>query len=418
MRLPLFPALVSVLLVSGAVLLVAGGAPQAPAAPKATSDARDADGPMLHAIEPDASGGRSAAVVVSRGSLVHTATLLPVDTTGALVGGADARAQIRQVFANLRAALAAAGTGLDGVARLHVYVADASVTPIVDAALATTFTGAVRPAVTLVESRLPLAGAHVSMDAIAVTSRRRSTMPERLAVPPVAAPAGGGALVAVQPEGPFVIVSGRAAPGDLVTAARDTMKQLRGDLEGAGLTFAHAVHVKAFLGDMSRAAELATTVASMFDGDAPPLVITEWRGGSLPVEIELVAVAPGAQGGAERVTFTEPIMGRYSRVARIFSGRPVFVSGLVGVSADPKTQVREIFAELQRLVNAAGSDMRHIAKATYYVADTGADQEINAVRPSIYDAARPPAASKISVQGVGRPGKGTVIDAIAIATGR
>jgi enamine deaminase RidA (YjgF/YER057c/UK114 family) len=373
---------------------------------------------MLHAIEPDATRGRSAAVVVSRGALVHTATLLPVDAAGTLVGGADAGAQTRQVIANLGAALAAAGSGLDRVARLHVYVADASVTPVVDAAIAATFTSAVRPAVTLVESRLPLAGAQVALDAIAVTARPRGTTPERLRVAGAAAALGGGALVAVQPEGPFVIVSGRAAPGELVTAARDTMKQLRGDLEGAGLTFEHAVHVKAFLGDMSRAAELAQTVASMFEGDAPPLVITEWRGGSLPVEIELMAVAPGAAAGTERVTFTEPIMARYSRVARIFSGRPVFVSGLVGSSAEPKTQVREIFAELRRVVDAAGSDMRHIAKATYYVADTGADQEINTVRPSIYDPARPPAASKISVQGAGRPGKLTVIDAIAVTTAR
>ena len=49
---------------------------------------------------------------------------------------------------------------------------------------------------------------------------------------------------------------------------------------------------------------------------------------------------------------------------------------------------------------------------------TGADQEINTVRPTLYDADRPPAASKISVQGTGRPGKGTVIDAIAIAPER
>lgn len=418
MRLPLFPAVVAALLVSGSVLLVAGGERQAPAAPDGMSGAREAEGPTLHAIEPDAARGRSAAVVVSRGALVHTATLLPVDAAGTLVGAADARAQTRQVLANLSAVLAAAGTGLDRVARLHVYVADASVTPIADAAIAATFTSAVPPAVTQVESRLPLAGAQVAMDAIAVTARPSGATLERLAVTAVAASAGGGALVAVQPEGPFVIVSGRAAPGDLVTAVRDTMKQLRGDLEGAGLTFEHAVHVKAFLGDMSRAAELATTVASMFEGHAPPLVITEWRDGSLPVEIELVAVAPGAQRGAERVTFTEPILARYSRVARIFSGRPVFVSGLVGASTDPKTQVREIFAELQRVVTAAGSDMRHIAKATYYVADTGADQEINAVRPSIYDPARAPAASKISVRGVGRPGKGAVIDVIAVAAER
>ena len=111
-------------------------------------------------------------------------------------------------------------------------------------------------------------------------------------------------------------------------------------------------------------------------------------------------------------------MSRYSRVARVSSGRPVFVSGLTGESTDAAAQVREVFAQLQRLIAAAGSDMRHLVKATYYVSDKAADQEINTIRPSIYDAARPPAASKISVQGTGRAGRGTVIDMIAVTTGR
>ena len=132
----------------------------------------------------------------------------------------------------------------------------------------------------------------------------------------------------------------------------------------------------------------------MFQGTAPPQVVTEWRGASLPVEIELVATAPGAEGAGERLTLVEPISSRYSRVARVFAGRPIFVSGLTGTSADPVAQVSEIFGELRRLLEEAGSDMRHVAKATYYVSDKAADQEINIVRPTIYDPARPPAASK------------------------
>ena len=372
---------------------------------------------MLRTIGPDAARGRSAAVVVDRGALVHTAMLYPVDATGILRGGTDPKAQATHVLDSLATALRAAGTDLDRVARLHVYVADASVTPVVDAVLAERLAGPTPPALTVVESRMPHAGVLVAMDAVAATARR-VTATTRLTVEGLPATAGRGAHVAAQPVGPFVIVSGRAAPGEFVTAVRDTMKQLRGDLETVGLTFEHAVHVKAFLGDMSRAAELERLVAGMFDGTAPPVVVTEWTGSSLPVEIELVATAPGAAMASERVAFVEPIMARYSRIARIFSGRPVFVSGVSGTSADPAAQVREIFAEMRRVVTAAGSDMRHVAKTTYYVADTVADQEINTIRPSIYDASRPPAASKISVRGIGRPGQATTIDAIAVAAER
>jgi enamine deaminase RidA (YjgF/YER057c/UK114 family) len=266
---------------------------------------------------------------------------------------------------------------------------------------------------------MPRAGVLVAMDAVAATPRRPpAAAPARLVVDGLPSNAGGGAHVAIQPEGPFVIVSGRAAPGEFEAAARGTMEQLRADLKGVDLGFGHAVQVKAFLGDMTRADELSRIVAGTFEGTAPPLVITEWRDSSLPVEIELVAAAPGAAGGGERLTLVEPISSRYSRVARIFAGRPIFVSGLTGASADPVAQVREVFTELRRLLAAAGSDMRHLAKATYYVSDKAADQEINTIRPSIYDPARPPAASKISVQGTGRPGKGTVIDMIAVTTDR
>ena len=373
----------------------------------------------LRAIDANASQGRAAAVVVEEGALVHSAILYPVDAGGGPQGGTDAYAQATHVLGSLDTALRAAGTGLDHLARLHVYVADASVTPAVDRLLAERFAKGTTPAVTIVQSRMPQPGVLVAMDAVAATPRRATAATaERIAVAGLAATAGGGAHVAVQPEGPFVIVSGRAAPGEFEAAVRGTMEQLRADLTGVGVAFEHVVQVKSFLGDMTRASDLQRIVAGVFQGTAPPQVVTEWRDASLPVEIELVAIAPGASAGSERLAFVEPISSRYSRVARVFAGRPIFVSGLTGSSADPAAQVREVFGELRRLLTNAGSDMRHLVKATYYVSDKAADQEINTVRPSIYDAVRPPAASKISVRGTGRPGKSTVIDMIAVTIDR
>lgn len=374
------------------------------------------DGVRLRRIDAGSRTAPASAVVVERGSLVHTAMLYPLDRDGRVQGGNDVRAQATAVLDQFETALRAAGTGLDRVARLHVYVADAAAGAAVDEMIARRFAASSRPALTRVESRMRHDGVLVAMDAIAATARHpASGRPERLRVDGL--PSTAGAHIAIQPEGPFVIVSGRAAPGEGDAAATGTMAQLKGDLETAGLGFADVVQVKAFLTDMSRAAQLEVVMAATFTGTPPPIVVTEWRGGSAAVEIELVAAAPGARG-SERVTFVEPISARYSRIARVFAGNPVFVSGLTGASPDPKEQVRAIFAELGGVVSAAGSDMRHIAKATYYVSDKGADEEINAIRPSIYDAARPPSASKISVQGVGRTGAVVTIDAIAVTVGR
>ena len=362
--------------------------------------------------------GWSAAVVVAEGQLVHTGTIAPVDAEGRVVG-ADATAQATRVLDDLDAVLRTVGANLGQLARLHVYVADASVTPAIDALLARRFGANDAPALTLVETRMPRAGVLVMMDAVGVTARQaQGGRPERLRVSSLPAPAGNTAHVAVQPAGPFVIVSGRAAQGEFEAAVRGTMEQLRGDLKTVGLGFEHAVHVKAFLGDMSRADELRRVIAGMFDGVAPPIVVTEWVRSGAPTEIELVATAPGATAPSERVAFVEPISARYSRVARIFSGHPVFTSGLAGRSADPAVQVREIFEELRTLLAAAGSDIRHVPKATYYVANQVADAEFNTLRPTIYDPNRPPAASKISVQGTGRASVVTVRDFIAVTAGK
>ena len=411
----------STLLTAGLALAVCSDHLPARAQSKAAPEqqASRTSGVRLRPIGAEATRGRAAAVVVEEGALVHTALFRPLDAEGRLQGGNDAHAQASHVLASVDTALRAAGTGLDRIARLHVYVADASVTASIDRLLAERFTGTATPAVTIVESRMPRAGMLVAMDAVAATARRTDAgAPERIAVAGLPPAAGQGAHVAVQPEGPFVIVSGRAAPGEFDAAVRATMEQLRGDLQAVGLGFEHAVQVKAFLGDMTRADQLQRLVAGAFPGTAPPLVVTEWRDSALPVEIELVATAPGASGGSERLALVEPISARYSRIARVFAGRPIFVSGLTGASADPAVQVREVFDQVRRLMADAGSDMRHIAKATYYVSDRTADQEINTIRPSIYDPARPPAASKISVQGTGRAGKVTVIDMIAVTVGR
>jgi enamine deaminase RidA (YjgF/YER057c/UK114 family) len=314
-----------------------------------------------------------------------------------------------------------ARTTLNNLVRLHVYVADQSITPQIDKVLAERF-GAreTKPAVTFVETAMPRAGILVAMDAIAATA----WIPEpagaaRLAAAGLPQRTARASHAAIQPAGPFVIVSGRAAPGQFDPAIRETMAQLRGDLESVGLTFDDVVQIKSFLGDMGSARRLESVVAESFAGGrVPPQVLTEWRRNTAPAEIELVATAVRTGETRTDVDHIEAIGGRYSRVTRANAGRPVFVSGLHGESPDPAAQVDEMFGELQRVLQEAGSDIRHLVKATYYVSDSAADDRINTIRPTIYDAQHPPAASKLFVRGTARPGKASTFDMIAVTTAR
>jgi enamine deaminase RidA (YjgF/YER057c/UK114 family) len=398
-------------LLTFALLLVA----QITAAPLAEPGVR------LRSIAGAPSSGVARAVVVEEGALVHTALMYPENASGDLEGAGDARVQAERVLSSIELALKEARTTLNNLVRLHVYVADQSVTPQIDKLLAERF-GArkTKPAVTLVETAMPRAGMLVAMDAIAATA----WIPEpgrgiRLAAAGLPQRTARASHAAIQPAGPFVIVSGRAAPGPFDPAIRETMAQLRGDLQSVGLTFDDVVQVKSFLGDMGSARRLESVVAESFAaGRVPPQVVTEWRQNAAPAEIELVATALRTGGTRMDVEHLESIGGRYSRVARANAGRPIFVSGLYGQSPDPAAQVDEMFSALQRVLQEAGSDIRHLVKATYYVSDSAADDRINTIRPTIYDAQHPPAASKLFVRGTGRPGNASTFDMIAVTTAR
>jgi enamine deaminase RidA (YjgF/YER057c/UK114 family) len=382
----------------------------------------------------DDARGIARAVVVEHGALVHTALLLPEDPEGRLTGENDVQLQAARVLENLQTALTAARTSLDHLVRLHVYLTDASATPAIERLLAKRFARGHEPAVTFVETAPVRKGVLVAMDAIAATASGNPARPERQVVPGLAKQARNGAHVAVQPPGPFVVVSGRAAQGAFEAGIAGTMEQLRGDLESVGLAFDHVVQIKGFIGDVNRAEQLRDIVAGYFERTAPPQVVTEWVGAGPPAEIELIAAMPtrlppaadpAARGASatpaapgSRVTHVEPIMSRYSRVAVVRGGKPVFISGLYGLSPDPLTQVTEMFDQLRRVLEASGSDLSHLVKATYYVSDKGADERINTIRPTLYHPQRPPAASKIMVRGTGRSGKGSTMDMIAVTADR
>ena len=92
----------------------------------------------------------------------------------------------------------------------------------------------------------------------------------------------------------------------------------------------------------------------------------------------------------------------FSRVARIHGNRRIYVSALVSDSAgDGTEQVQSIFEQLIQRLKPARSNLRHLAKADYYVTSATSSSALNQIRPHYFDSDRPPAASKAMVRGVG-----------------
>lgn len=96
------------------------------AASLAASVVHAADGRIRHVQPPGLENNPrySHAVVVDSGPLVFVSGQIAHDAQGRLVGKGDMRAQARQVFENLKSALAAAGSDFAHVVRINAYLAD------------------------------------------------------------------------------------------------------------------------------------------------------------------------------------------------------------------------------------------------------------------------------------------------------
>jgi reactive intermediate/imine deaminase len=68
--------------------------------------------------------GYTHVVEVRRGRTIYISGQVPLDTSGNIVGAGDFAAQTRQVFENLKAALASVGATFDNVVKNNMYLTD------------------------------------------------------------------------------------------------------------------------------------------------------------------------------------------------------------------------------------------------------------------------------------------------------
>ncbi len=376
----------------------------------------------LRYIAPDVAAGTSAAVVVDGSSaLAHTVQIYPVDITsgGKIVGPARAEEQAEEVLDRLQRVLQGVKSGFDRLVKIDVYVARPEVILTFRSALARRMTGKGGPAISFVVGTMSHQKVLVSIDAVAATSHPRDANEVTRINPKVVAGQRTSGMVAILPAGSRVYISGQAAPGaSMAQATRLTLEGLDQTLAHVGLDRSRVVRVKAFLGPMSAAAEVEREVVAFFGTEAvPPLTLVEWQSKN-PIEIELIVAGDRKPAGNSVEYLTPPHLKPspvFSRVARVNRGDLIYVSGLYGpAQTSGARQVESIFEVLGKHLDAAGSDFRHLVKATYYVTDEDASRAVNELRPRYYDPARPPAASKAAVAGVDAAGRTITLDMIAV----
>ena len=352
--------------------------------------------------------GIPGAVRVSRAGLAHTAMFF---------GSASGRRSpgISEIAVQLGAVARHYGAKLEDVVKLNLYVANASsgLMEEIKSEIRQTWPRGNSPALTMIPSPVPGGSSDVAADAV------------------IAVPTVGAAVTrfrnqaAVMPaERDILYVSGRVAPGGLATAASATMRQLFDVLAHLGSTPADVVQVKAFIQPMSRWETVRNEIDRAFgDTGSPPVVYAAWTSPSRATEIELIAAAPERQETEASISYVTPPGDQaspvYSRVARVHADEVIYIGGIVaGDAATPEREVRSVLDELGRLAEMAGSNLSHLAKATYYVAAKPASTMLNRSRPQYYLPTRPPAASKISVATIGVRDRTLLMDMVAVPTSR
>lgn len=387
--------------------------------------ADDEVGAGVRYIQPDSATGIAAAAVVGNVPLAHTNQIFPYDSEGNITGRGDVAAQTGQVITNLDAALQGVGADLSGIVRLHVYVRDDAQAAAVMDRLRDVFPGNILPPVALMSGELPEDEADVAMDAVAAAGAAGQA--EQIEMQKVDGiwSADDQASVAVLPPGPKIFLSGQAHRAeDLEEATTETMRGLLATLAYLGSSVDDIVQVKAFSTPVAKTHLFESTIASFFPPDrVPPIVTVEWYDSGIPTEIELVAASRTNHGDSDGqgLRYLAPPWtnqaSTFSRVVEAPGSSLVYVSGLYGEpGGSGEDEVRGIFARLSSALEEAGSGYDQLAKSTYYFSTDEASQALNDVRPEFYDPATPPASSKISVQGVGRPGATVSFDMIGIVS--
>ena len=267
-------------------------------------------------------------------------------------------------------------------------------------------------------TKLPVDGALLAVDAVAAREPKANSDQIQLKRTETAGGRESLAHISVLPKGDVIFISGQAEPADnLEEATQKTLAGLNRTLEHLDLGLKNVAQVKYFLQPMTDA-DAAYRAAEEFFGDqlTPPMSCVEWIS-SYPVEIEMVVHAPETESSETVEHEWLPWLSEspvYCRLTRVRGGTLIYTSGFFGnPHADEAEQVAKVFDQLQQTLEDAGSDLRHMAKATYYVKNEEASRQVNEIRPTLYDPKRPPAASKALVYGVGFPYQHVIIDMIA-----
>jgi reactive intermediate/imine deaminase len=239
---------------------------------------------------------------------------------------------------------------------------------------------------------------------------------KRLIAPPGPKPVGpySPGIVA----GDFLYVSGQGArdrdgklPDTVDGQVRQTLDNVKGIVEAAGLTMEHVVYSQVYLHDIANYDAMDQIWREYFP-KAPPArsVLGVYRMPTdTPVEISAVAFRDLA---ARKTIVPSAYPRTISWSPGIVAGGRLYLSGVFGadvatgkVPGDAAAQVQLALENMKQILGAAGIDFRHVVFVNPYLTDRASDQ-MNAMYAKHFESGNTPARATIRVANL--PGGNTI----------
>jgi aminoacrylate peracid reductase len=309
---------------------------------------------------------------VKAGGFIYVSGTLAQGPDGAIAGKGDIAAQTRRVIERMREVLGAAGSSLDQVVAVTVYLTSASDFAAMNEVYRTFWT-ANPPTRTTVITGLVLPDALVEMSMVAVPAGA-----ERTVIHPEGWMKSPNPYSYAIRSGDTLFLSGLVSrngrdntvvPGDVPTQTRTVMDNAGELLKAAGMSHANVVSARVYLPDGSTFQQMNETYRKYFPS-APPAratVVAGLAGSQYNVEITMVA------SRAPRKPVSDGRAPNPNLSAAISAGQHVYVSGMLGntpeTKGDAAAQTRETLARLGKTLQAAGCGPQDVVDALVYLTD-------------------------------------------------
>lgn len=317
---------------------------------------------------------------IRAGGLIYLSGTLAQDESGALVGAGDVAAQTRRVIERMRDLLKAAGSSLDQVVAISVYLKNGGDFQRMNEVYRT-FWAKDPPTRTTVLADFVLPGALVEMAMIAVPDGA-----ERVVIHPRSwLPSPNPYSYAIR-SGDTVFLSGLVSRngrdntvvrGDVATQTKVVLDNAGELLAAAGMTHDNVVSARIFLPDVAHFQEM-NAAYRRFYSSAPPARATVQAGlagSDYAVEITLVA----SSAKKEVISDGRPSNPNLSPAIR--AGSRVYLSGMLGNSpetaGDAGAQARATLSRIRTVLGAAGLSPADVVQSVVYLTDVGSFGAMN-----------------------------------------